>query len=190
MREKNQLRQAVEEMLHPKNMKNNPFDYFITLTCGVPDGRGGFRGVDLAHDEISKKMHSMKNRLHRELFGRQPFRLNFVPCIETEEDFTGLNGRRAHAHLLCSHPDQESRLGRTNSKGVKEPFERLIRRFWMQSGFGSGIVDFQPYRDRNGASYICKEIKQLPTETGTLFDADCIDWLNVTLKPVEQSYAY
>jgi|SaaInlStandDraft_7_1057024.scaffolds.fasta_scaffold67120_2 hypothetical protein len=181
MREKNQLRQAVEEMLHPKAMKHNPFDYFITLTCGLPDSQRGFRGIELTVDEVSKKIRFMKNRLHKELFGRQPFGLNFVPSIETEEDLNKLNGRRTHAHLLCSHPDQESRLGRTSSKGLKEPFERLIRRFWKQSGFGSGIVDFRPYRNRNGASYICKEIRQVPTEIGTLFNADCIDWENIYL---------
>ena len=181
MTEKNKLRQAVEEMLHPEHMKENPFDYFITLTCGCPNGKKGFKGIELTEYEVSTKIRYMKNRLQKELFGRQQFRLNFVPSIESEEESSGMNGRNTHVHLLCSHPDQQSRLERTNSWGFKEPFERLIRLFWRQSGFGSGIVDFRPYTDRNGASYICKGIKRVPTEIGTLFDADCIDWSNVSL---------
>jgi len=178
---RNKLRLAVENMIHPKDMNQNPFDYFITLTCGYPDREKGFIGIELTSDEVSRKIRFMKNRLQRELFGKQPFRLNFVPSIETEEDRNGTNGRRSHVHLLCSHPDRYSRLDRTKHKGFTDPFEKLIRLFWRQSGFGSGVVDFRKYLDRNGTSYICKDIKKLPTDIGTLFQDECIDWVNVSL---------
>ena len=69
---------------------------------------------DKSFDELSNSIRHYKNILHKKLFGRQEFRLNFYPVIETVKWNKELKEWKpviAHTHILLGEVPGTARIG-------------------------------------------------------------------------------
>ncbi|MCF8719812.1 hypothetical protein J2S31_000710 [Nitrospina gracilis Nb-211] len=102
-------------------LENYQTDYFCTLTFRFPRNFNSY-----GREKVSKVIRKFRNILSKKLFGRQPFRLNFIPFIEDQ----AVSGRpqQIHVHLLISKPDNDSRL-----PSLGTSFKTLIKETWSDS---------------------------------------------------------
>ncbi len=113
-------------------LRGKKFDYFVTPTlkgfrkhnsiCQTMDKQ------DLTRDQVERVVGHFRNILKKKLYGRGPFRINFVAIIHMETD-------HPNVHILMGEPDQNS-----NFKG-NVPFEVLIRECWNKIKIAGKIID-------------------------------------------------
>lgn len=86
----------------------NKYEYFATFQFDKEWVK------DKSFDELSNSIRHYKNILHKKLFGRQEFRLNFFPVIETikwSKELKKYLPVRPHTHILLGEVPSTARIG-------------------------------------------------------------------------------
>ena len=169
----------------------NKYEYFATFQFDKEWVK------DKSFDELSNSIRHYKNILHKKLFGRQEFRLNFFPVIETvkwSKELKKYLPVRPHTHILLGEVPSTARIG-------CEP-KTFFTDCWMEMK-NAGLAKDQQVIEiyggnttKSAESYITKlkhsnvdwfdgknycEVKQV-------FDEDITDWIERHSENILASY--